>query len=155
MSVTPLLEIPVLLDYEQSNVAAADPGMPMGKRIELDMDCVSLILFVSNILPFNPLCNSPFGFLDSDIIEGPSRVSLNCPIRYSMVLATHNSVTMIILSRLFLFFYFYFFIYMNGSIVNLLILFSGIGEKRRKEKGKNIISDLLQLISSDIVQITG
>uniref|UniRef100_A0A2C9WA41 SP-RING-type domain-containing protein n=1 Tax=Manihot esculenta TaxID=3983 RepID=A0A2C9WA41_MANES len=47
MSVTPLLETPVLLDYEQSNVAAADP--------------------------------------DSDIIEGPSRVSLNCPISYTRI----------------------------------------------------------------------
>ncbi|KAF2297876.1 hypothetical protein GH714_004610 [Hevea brasiliensis] len=48
MSVTPLPETPVLLDYVESDVAAADP--------------------------------------DSDIIEGPSCVSLNCPIRYSMVL---------------------------------------------------------------------
>lgn len=29
---------------------------------------------------------SSYSFLDSDIIEGPSRISLNCPIRYAMVL---------------------------------------------------------------------
>ncbi|KAF2313388.1 hypothetical protein GH714_010714 [Hevea brasiliensis] len=47
MSMTPLPEIPVLLDYVQSDVAAPDP--------------------------------------DSDIIEGPSRVSLNCPISYTRI----------------------------------------------------------------------
>lgn len=29
---------------------------------------------------------SSYSVLDSDIIEGPSRISLNCPIRYAMVL---------------------------------------------------------------------
>ncbi|XP_058009676.1 E4 SUMO-protein ligase PIAL1 isoform X2 [Hevea brasiliensis] len=47
MSVTPLSETPVLLDYVESDVAAADP--------------------------------------DSDIIEGPSCVSLNCPISYTRI----------------------------------------------------------------------
>lgn len=33
----------------------------------------------------------PLGILDSDIIEGPSRISLNCPIRYATVLVAYDS----------------------------------------------------------------
>lgn len=121
MSVMSSPDTPVLLDYVQPAVATVDSGMFRTVVIEIffciDLCCQyfqSFIMIWITILLGLPLywClmhgyllpSAFFWISDSDIIEGPSRISLNCPIRYAVLLL--RTVMFWYLSDLFILLYF-------------------------------------------------